>query len=119
MKLVKDTDRIQRKKYEISDDKAEQAIRIIIQWIGENPEREGLRSTPKRVVKAFKEYFQGYKENPSKYLLKTFTEVEGYDDMVIEKNISVRSHCEHHMAPIVGVAHVAYVPSKKVVGLSK
>ena len=119
MKLVKDTDQIQRKKHEISDDKAEQAIRIIIQWIGENPEREGLRSTPERVVKAFKEYFQGYKENPSKYLLKTFTEVEGYDDMVIEKNINIRSHCEHHMAPITGVAHVAYIPSKKVVGLSK
>ena len=79
-------------------------------------EREGLLSTPKRVVKAFKEYFKGYKLNPAKYLSKTFTEVEGYDDMVIEKNISIQSHCEHHMAPIMGVAHVAYIPSEKVVG---
>ena len=78
-----------------------------------------MKSTPKRVVRAFKEYFQGYKENPSSYLSKTFTEVEGYDDMVIEKNISIRSHCEHHMAPIIGVAHVAYIPAKKVVELSK
>ena len=119
MKLVKDTDQINKKNQQVSDEKAEEAIRTIIQWIGEDPEREGLKSTPRRVIKAFKEYFQGYKENPSNYLMKTFTEVEGYDDMVIEKNISIRSHCEHHMAPIVGVAHVAYIPSKKVVGLSK
>ena len=71
------------------------------------------------MVKAFKEYFHGYSENPENYLKKTFTEVEGYDDMVIEKDISIRSHCEHHMAPILGVAHVAYIPAKKVVGLSK
>ena len=119
MKLVKDTDKLQEKNQKISDQKAEEAIRTIIQWIGEDPEREGLKSTPKRVIRAFKEYFQGYKENPANYLKKTFTEVEGYDDMVIEKNISIRSHCEHHMAPIIGVAHVAYIPSKKVVGLSK
>ena len=119
MKLVKDTDQIQKKDQEISDEKAEAAVKTILQWIGENAEREGLKSTPKRVVKAFKEYFQGYKETPANYLKKTFTEVEGYDDMVIEKNISIRSHCEHHMAPIIGVAHVAYIPHKKVVGLSK
>jgi len=119
MKLVKDTDKLQEKNQKISDQKAEEAIRTIIQWIGEDPEREGLKSTPKRVIRAFKEYFQGYKEDPASYLKKTFTEVEGYDDMVIEKNISIRSHCEHHMAPIIGVAHVAYIPSKKVVGLSK
>ena len=119
MKLVKDTDQLQNKKHEVSDQKAEEAIRTIIQWIGENPEREGLLSTPKRVIKAFKEYFKGYSEDPDKLLSKTFTEVEGYDDMVIEKNISIQSHCEHHMAPIIGVAHVAYIPSKKVVGLSK
>ena len=119
MKLVRDTDKSQEKNQKISDQKAEEAIRTIIQWIGEDPEREGLKSTPKRVIRAFKEYFQGYKENPANYLKKTFTEVEGYDDMVIEKNISIRSHCEHHMAPIIGVAHVAYLPSKKVVGLSK
>ena len=119
MKLVKDTDQHQKKKHQISDEQAEEAIRTIIQWIGEDSEREGLLSTPKRVVKAFKEYFKGYTENPSKFLSKTFTEVEGYDDMVIEKNISIQSHCEHHIAPIIGVAHVAYIPSDKVVGLSK
>ena len=119
MKLVRDTSKIEEKNQKISDEKAEEAIRTIIKWIGENPEREGLKSTPKRDVKAYKEYFQGYTEDPSKYLTKTFTEVEGYDDMVIEKDISIRSHCEHHMAPIIGVAHVAYIPAKKVVGLSK
>ena len=119
MKLVRDTDKLQEKNQKLSDQKAEEAIRTIIQWIGEDPEREGLKSTPQRVIRAFKEYFQGYKEDPASYLKKTFTEVEGYDDMVIEKNISIRSHCEHHMAPIIGVAHVAYIPSKKVVGLSK
>tara|TARA_B100001996_G_scaffold113586_1_gene85937 strand:+ start:88 stop:699 length:612 start_codon:yes stop_codon:yes gene_type:complete len=119
MKLVKDTDQLKNKKHQITDEKAEEAIKTIIEWIGEDPNREGLLSTPRRVVKAFKEYFKGYSEDPSKYLSKTFTEVEGYDDMVIEKNISIQSHCEHHMAPIVGVAHVAYVPSSKVVGLSK
>ena len=119
MKLVRGTDKLQEKNQKISDQKAEEAIRTIIQWIGEDPEREGLKSTPNRVIRAFQEYFQGYKEDPANYLKKTFTEVEGYDDMVIEKNISIRSHCEHHMAPIIGVAHVAYIPSKKVVGLSK
>ena len=119
MKLVKDTDQLKRKNKQISDEKAEEAIKTIIEWIGEDPEREGLKSTPKRVVKAFKEYFQGYNQDPEEYLSKTFTEVDGYDDMVIEKNISLRSHCEHHIAPIVGVAHVAYIPSMKVVGLSK
>ena len=119
MKLVKETDKLQEKNHKISDQKAEEAIETIIRWIGEDPTREGLKSTPRRVIKAFKEYFQGYAQDPGSYLVKTFTEVEGYDDMVIEKNISIRSHCEHHMAPIVGVAHVAYIPSKKVVGLSK
>ena len=119
MKLVKDADKLQEKNQKISDQKAEEAIQTIIQWIGENPEREGLKSTPERVIRAYKEYFQGYQEDPAKYLTKTFTEVEGYDDMVIEKNISIRSHCEHHMAPIIGVVHLAYIPSKKVVGLSK
>ena len=119
MKLVKGTDNLKRKKQEISDEKAEEAIKTIIEWVGEDSSREGLLSTPKRVVKAFKEYFKGYEEDPKQFLSKTFTEVEGYDDMVIEKNISVQSHCEHHMAPIIGVAHVAYIPSEKVVGLSK
>lgn len=119
MKLVKGTDKLQEKNQNISDKKAEEAIEIIIRWIGEDPEREGLKSTPKRVVRAYKEYFQGYKEDPAKHLTKTFTEIEDYDDMIIEKDISIRSHCEHHMAPIIGVAHIAYIPSKKIVGLSK
>jgi len=119
MKLVKDTKDLDQKKQEVSDEKAEEAISTIIRWIGEDPDREGLKSTPKRVIKAFKEYFKGYEEDPTTFLKKTFTEVDGYDDMVIEKNISIRSHCEHHMAPIIGVAHVAYIPSRKVVGLSK
>jgi len=119
MKLVKDTDQIQKKENEVSDEKAEEAIRTIIRWIGEDSEREGLASTPKRVIKAFKEYFKGYTQDPSKFLSKTFTEVEGYDDMVIEKNISIQSHCEHHMAPMLGVVHIAYLPKDKVVGLSK
>ena len=118
MKLVKDVEQVNKKRDQISDEKAEEAIRTIIQWIGEDPKREGLLSTPKRVIKAFKEYFGGYTQDPNKFLSKTFTEVEGYDDMVIEKNISIQSHCEHHMAPITGVAHVAYIPSNKVVGLS-
>tara|TARA_Y100000588_G_scaffold80350_1_gene84237 strand:- start:141 stop:752 length:612 start_codon:yes stop_codon:yes gene_type:complete len=119
MKLVKDTDQRNKAKDKISDERAEEAIKTIIQWIGENPNREGLKSTPKRVLKAYREYFNGYMQDPKIFLSKTFTEVEGYDDMVIEKNISIQSHCEHHMAPIMGVAHVAYIPSKKVVGLSK
>jgi len=119
MKLVEGTDKLQEKNQNISDQEAEEAIEILIRWIGEDPEREGLKSTPKRVVRAYKEYFQGYKEDPAKHLTKTFTEIEDYDDMIIEKDISIRSHCEHHMAPIIGVAHVAYIPSKKVVGLSK
>ena len=119
MKLVKNIEENKKKNNQISDREAEEAIKTIVKWIGENPDREGLKSTPGRVIKAYKEYFQGYNEDPSKYLMKTFTEVDGYDDMVIEKNISLRSHCEHHMAPIVGFVHVAYIPSKKVVGLSK
>jgi len=119
MKLVKGTDKLQEKNQNISDQEAEEAIEILIRWIGEDPEREGLKSTPKRVVRAYKEYFQGYKEDPAKHLTKTFTEIEDYDDMIIEKDISIRSHCEHHMAPIIGVAHIAYIPSKKIVGLSK
>jgi len=119
MKLVEGTDKLQEKNQNISDKKAEEAIEIIIRWIGEDPEREGLKSTPKRVLRAYKEYFQGYKEDPAKHLTKTFTEIEDYDDMIIEKDISIRSHCEHHMAPIIGVAHIAYIPSKKIVGLSK
>mgnify|MGYP000605777038 FL=1 len=103
----------------ISKEEAKKAIQIILRYIGENPDREGLIETPKRVIKAFDEYFSGYSDDPQLYLEKTFGDVEGYDDMVIQKNISIQSHCEHHMAPIIGIAHVAYIPSEKVVGLSK
>ena len=103
----------------ITDKEAEEAFVKIFKWLGEDPGREGLIETPKRVVKAFKEYFKGYNEDPVRVLDKTFSDVEGYDDMVVQKNISVQSHCEHHMAPIIGVAHVAYIPNERVVGLSK
>ena len=119
MKLVKDTVKNQANEKKVSDKEAEEAFETILRWIGEDPEREGLKETPKRVVKAFKEYFGGYNKDPNQILLKTFGDVEGYDDMVVEKNISLESHCEHHMAPIIGVVHIAYIPNKKVVGLSK
>ena len=119
MKLVKDTDDKSLDTKQVSDKEAEDAFRTILSWMGEDPSREGLLETPKRVVKAFKEYFKGYKEDPNKILDKTFGDVEGYDDMVVQKNISVQSHCEHHMAPIIGKAHVAYIPNERVVGLSK
>ena len=119
MKLVEDTENISKESEKISEKEAEEAFIKIIKWIGENPSREGLVSTPKRLVKAYKEYFKGYSEDPKKVLEKTFGDVKGYDDMVIQKNISVQSHCEHHMAPIIGVAHIAYIPSLRVVGLSK
>ena len=119
MKLVKDIDKNSLKKSEVSDKQAEEASKTILKWIGEDPNREGLIETPKRVIKAFKEYFKGYHQDAEADLSKTFGDVEGYDDMVVEKNITLESHCEHHMAPIIGVAHVAYIPNKKVVGLSK
>jgi len=119
MKLVKNTDTKTKEATQVSDKEAEDAIKTILAWIGEDPSREGLLETPKRVVKAFKEYFSGYTQDAELILDKTFGDVEGYDDMVVEKNISVASHCEHHMAPIVGTAHVAYIPNQRVVGLSK
>ena len=119
MKLVKNINKESTSKPQVSDKEAEEAIKKILTWIGEDPTREGLIETPKRVVKAFKEYFKGYSQNAESDLSKTFGDVEGYDDMVIEKNITLESHCEHHMAPIIGVAHVSYIPNKKVVGLSK
>ena len=118
MKIVKNTENNNNPK-KVSDKDAEDAFKTILTWMGEDPSREGLLETPKRVVKAFKEYFKGYKEDPNQILDKTFGDVEGYDDMVIQKNISVQSHCEHHMAPIIGKAHVAYIPKNRVVGLSK
>ena len=117
MKLVKNEN--QKNLETVSDKEAEEAFIKILRWIGEDPMREGLLETPRRVTKAFKEYFKGYSEDPKKILNKTFGDVEGYDDMVVQKNISVQSHCEHHMAPIIGVAHVAYIPKDRVVGLSK
>ena len=119
MKLVKDTDNKIIETSEVTDKEAEQAFKTILTWLGEDPNREGLLETPKRVMKAYKEYFGGYKVDPNKILDKTFGDVDGYDDMVIQKNISVQSHCEHHMAPIIGKAHVAYIPKERVVGLSK
>ena len=119
MKLVKDIDKTLLDSGKVSEKEVEEAFVKIIKWIGEDPSREGLLSTPKRLVKAFREYFKGYSEDPEKILEKTFGDVIGYDDMVIQKNISLQSHCEHHMAPIIGVAHIAYIPNKRVVGLSK
>ena len=119
MKLVKDTEGKILDANNVSDKEAEEAFKTILTWLGEDPNREGLLETPKRVMKAYKEYFSGYKVDPSKILDKTFGDVDGYDDMVIQKNISIQSHCEHHMAPIIGKAHVAYIPKERVVGLSK
>ena len=119
MKLVKDTDNKNLETNQVSDKEAEEALIKILTWIGEDPNREGLLETPKRVIKAYKEFFSGYKEDANKVLEKTFGDVEGYNDMVIQKNISVQSHCEHHMVPILGMAHVAYIPKERVVGLSK
>ncbi len=119
MKLVKDTDNKNLDKKKISDKEAEEAFIKILTWMGEDPNREGLIETPKRVIKAYKEFFSGYNEDANKVLEKTFGDVEGYNDMVIQKNISVQSHCEHHMVPIIGWAHVAYIPNERVVGLSK
>ncbi len=118
MKLVKN-ENDKNLENNVSEEEVEKSFSNIIKWIGEDPSREGLKSTPKRLVKAFKEYFKGYQEDPKKILEKTFGDVQGYDDMVIQKNISLQSHCEHHMAPIIGVAHVAYIPKERVVGLSK
>ena len=119
MKLVKDTDNKNLAANKVTDKEAEEAFKTILAWLGEDPSREGLLETPKRVVKAFKEYFAGYAQDANQILDKTFGDVEGYDDMVVEKNISITSNSEHHMAPIVGTAHVAYIPNQRVVGLSK
>ena len=118
MKLLKDVNKVKNEN-SVTDKEAEEAFVKILRWIGEDPGREGLLETPKRVRKAFREYFKGYQEDPKKILEKTFGDVEGYSDMVVQKNISIQSHCEHHMAPIIGVAHVAYIPNQRVVGLSK
>jgi GTP cyclohydrolase I len=98
---------------------AEEAVRILLRWAGDNPSREGLLDTPKRVTKAFGEWFAGYEINPKEILARTFEEVEGYDEMVVLRNVRFESHCEHHLAPIMGKAHVAYLPDRRVVGISK
>jgi GTP cyclohydrolase I len=99
--------------------KAEEAIHTLLLWAGEDPEREGLLDTPKRVAAAYEDWFSGYKEDPILYLKRTFEEVEGYDEMIVLRDIAFESHCEHHMAPIIGKAHVGYLPRSKVVGISK
>jgi GTP cyclohydrolase IA len=102
-----------------TDAEAEDAFRSIIRWIGEDPERDGLHETPKRLVRAFREYFCGYEEDPEQLLKKTFEEVDGYDEMIVLRGVTFESHCEHHVAPIIGRAWVGYVPDRRVVGISK
>ena len=102
-----------------SREEALAAVKTLISWAGDDPTREGLVETPDRVIRAYREFFSGYEEDPEQVLAKTFEEVEGYDDAVIVRNIRVESHCEHHMVPILGVAHVGYIPNKRVVGISK
>ena len=102
-----------------SREEAMDAVKTLISWAGDNPTREGLLDTPQRVVKAYEEFFSGYDQDPLAVLGKTFEDVEGYDDIVFLRNINIETHCEHHMVPIIGVAHVAYMPKEKVVGISK
>jgi GTP cyclohydrolase I len=102
-----------------SAEEAKEAVRTLIRWAGDNPEREGLIDTPKRVIEAYEEFYAGYAVNPADVLAKTFEEVADYDEIVLLKNMAFESHCEHHMVPIIGVAHIAYLPDKKVVGISK
>ena len=102
-----------------SREQAEQAVEILLRWAGDNPQREGLLDTPKRVALAYEDWFRGYGEDPVAFLQRTFEEVEGYDELIVLRDITFESHCEHHMAPIIGVAHVGYLPHKKVVGISK
>jgi GTP cyclohydrolase I len=102
-----------------SREETEQAIRVLLGWVGEDPDREGLKATPRRVASAFEDWFSGYKEDPVEYLRRTFYEVDGYDEMIVLRDIGFESHCEHHMAPIIGKVHVGYLPDRKVVGISK
>ena len=103
----------------VSQQQAEQAVRVLLQWAGEKPDREGLRDTPTRVVRAYRDWFSGYLSDPKEYLRRTFEEVEGYDEMIVLRGIQFESHCEHHMAPIIGKVHIGYLPDRKVVGISK
>ena len=103
----------------VSQEQAEDAVRVLLEWAGEDPAREGLLDTPKRVAKAYRDWFSGYRMDPREYLARTFEEVAGYDEMIVMRDIEFESHCEHHMAPIIGKAHVGYLPNGKVVGISK
>lgn len=105
--------------HDVTREQAEEAVRTLLRWAGEDPSREGLLDTPKRVVKAYRDWFSGYAADPGDYLKRTFKEVAGYDDMVVLRDIEFESHCEHHMAPIIGRAHVGYLPTNRVVGISK
>ncbi len=98
---------------------AEQAVRTLLDWAGDDPDREGLKDTPGRVVRAFEDWFSGYREDPIDFLRRTFYQVDGYDEMIVLRDITFESHCEHHMAPIIGKAHIGYLPNKNVVGISK
>ena len=104
---------------DVSREQAEDAVRVLLRWAGENPAREGLLDTPKRVVKAYRDWFSGYALDPDDYLQRTFEEVAGYDELIVLRDIEFESHCEHHMAPIIGRVHVGYLPDGKVVGISK
>ena len=103
----------------VSNNDAKKALRLLLKWIGENPEREGLKETPNRVLKAYKEWFAGYNQDPREILSKTFEEVEGYGEMISLRDVAFHSFCEHHFAPIIGKVHIGYIPNRKVVGLSK
>lgn len=107
------------KKITVSRTQAEDAVRTLLRWAGDDPAREGLRDTPARVVRAYRDWYSGYAEDPAAYLHRTFEEVDGYDEMVVLRGIQFESHCEHHMAPIIGRAHVGYLPDRKIVGISK
>ena len=107
------------KRKKVSQAAAEEAVRTLLAWAGENPTREGLIDTPKRVVEAYRDWFSGYAIDPREYLGRTFEEMAGYDELVVLRDIEFESHCEHHMAPIIGRAHVGYLPTNKVVGISK
>src|SRR5215218_7564870 len=108
-----------RSDHDVSREAAEEAVRTLLRWAGEDPAREGLLDTPKRVVKAYRDWFGGYSQDPREYLARTFEEVAGYDELIVLRDIEFESHCEHHMAPIIGRAHVGYLPTNKVVGISK
>src|SRR5712672_3968974 len=109
----------QKSRRKVSRKAAEDAERVLLRWAGDDPDREGLLETPKRVVNAYRDWFSGYELDPSEYLRRTFEEVGGYDEMIVLRDISFESHCEHHMAPIIGRAHIGYLPRNRVVGISK